>query len=374
MTDQTPGTQTTTARPRGGALLFEPTAHVSSARDIAELIFKHLSFGLGIFSLVMILSIAFTYLQPPVYQSTAKVLVERGKRPTQRSDILEYQLEAFEAITSEIEIIKSRTVAEDVVDRLALAKRPVRDTFMRRASDAVQNLLDSLGLLHRLDRRESLVRSVQNGLTIEPAPQSSVLLITYSAESAAEAADIATAVMDSYLVQHRNVFRSDTASFFEERVKEVATELEQLRERLGRETDRAATQSLLLEVGVLEKAYTFYREKLNTARADMAGDESLVNVRIIDRPVVAARPARSRMFTLLIALVAALFLSVALVFLREYFDHKIYSPRDIEGFLDVPVLGSVVFVQDQGDTLRRRRQPANTRELAPGQQSFSATR
>src|SRR5688572_13883689 len=138
---------TTRVGPRAGALLFEPSSQVSSARDIAELIFKHLRFASGIFCAVMVLSVAVVYLTPPIYEATAKVLVERGKRPTQRADTLEYQLDAFEAITSEIEIITSRTVAEEVVDRLGLVNRPVRDTLVRRASDAVTGALDRLGLL-----------------------------------------------------------------------------------------------------------------------------------------------------------------------------------------------------------------------------------
>ena len=326
-------------------MLFEPTARVSSARDIAELIFKHLRFGFVVFAATMLLSIAVVYLMPPVYESTSKVLVERGKRPTQRSDTLEYQLDAFEAITSEIEIIKSRTVAEDVVDRLRLAERPVKDTLARRIGEGIKGALDSLGLLTRLDRRENLVRNIQIGLRVEPAPQSSVLVITYSAESATEAAEIAGAVTESYLAQHAKVFRVDTARFFEERVKEVVNELEQLRLKQSRETQQASSQSLLMEVGVLEKAYAFYREKLNAAKADMAADQTLVNVRILDRPVVAARPARSRMFLLLIALVGATLLSISLAVLREYFDHKVYSERDFEGPLNLQVLGSVAFVE-----------------------------
>jgi uncharacterized protein involved in exopolysaccharide biosynthesis len=292
----------------------------------------------------MLLSTALVYLMPPIYESTSKVLVERGKRPTQRSDTLEYQLDAFEAITSEIEIIRSRTVAEDVVDRLRLAERPVRDTFGRRVGEGIKDVLDRLGLLTRLDRRESLVRGIQIGLRVDPAPQSSVLVITFGAESATEAAEIAAAVTDSYLAHHTRVFRVDTAKFFEERVKEVVDELEQVRLKQGRETQPALSQSLLMEVGVLEKAYAFYREKLNAAKADMAAGESLVNVRILDRPVVAARPARSRMFFLLIALVGALLLSISLALLREYFDHNVYSERDIEGSSNLPVLGSVAFV------------------------------
>lgn len=345
MNDHTDAARTAPTAPRSGALLFEPGSRVSSARDVAEVVFRHWRYGLAVFGAVLVLSTAFIYLTPPVYESTAKVLVERGKMPTLRTDTLQYQLDAFEAITSEIEIIKSRTVAEDVVDRLGLAERPQRDTWMRRLGEGVKDSLDRLGLLTRLDRRESVIRSVLDGLKVEPAPQSSVLVISYSAESAADAAEITNAVTESSLEQHRKVFGSDTAAFFEERVKDAATELEQMRDRLRRDTDVASSQRLRLEVGVLEKAYIFYREKLNTARADMAADASLMNLRIIDRPVVAARPARSRMLLLLFAAGGGLLLSISLVLLRVYFDHNIYSERDIEESLNLPALGSVSYLK-----------------------------
>jgi len=69
---------------------------------LAELVFKHLPFALGIFVSAMILSVAFVYLQPPYYESTARVLVERYKSPTQVSDTVQFPVEIFEAITSSI--------------------------------------------------------------------------------------------------------------------------------------------------------------------------------------------------------------------------------------------------------------------------------
>jgi uncharacterized protein involved in exopolysaccharide biosynthesis len=292
----------------------------------------------------MILSVAAVYLTPPYYVSTARVLVERYKSPTQTFDTVPFPVEIFEAITSEMEIITSRTVAEDVVDRLRLVDRPVRDTFARRVQDRIRDVLDNLGLLVRLDRRETLIRNVQSGLDVAPAPQSLVLVISYGAESPTEAAEIARAVTESYLARHREIYSVDTVAFFEERVRESGQELAQVREQLRRETDQTRSQSLLLEVSVLEKAYSLYRDNLNKAKTEMVTDQSLINVRTIDTPVVPARPARSRMFSLFLAFVGALVLSISLSLLREYFDHTIYSERDVEGYLNLPVVGSVVFV------------------------------
>ena len=243
-----------------------------------------------------------------------------------------------------MEIIKSRTVAEDVVDRLRLVDRPVRDTFALRVQDGIRDVLHNLGLLMRLDRRETLIRSVQGSLDVVPAPQSLVLVISYGAESPTEAAEMARAVTESYLARHREIFQVDTVAFFEERVREKSQELAQVREQLRRETDQTRSQGLLLDVSVLEKAYSLYGDKLNTAKAEMGADQSLINVRIIDTAVVPGRPARSRMLSLLLAFAGAVVLAISLALLREYFDHTIYSERDIRGDLDLPVVGSVVFV------------------------------
>jgi hypothetical protein len=50
------------------------------------------------------------------------------------------------------------------------------------------------------------------------------------------------------------------------------------------------------------------------------------------------------MFSLLLAFAGAVVLSISLALVREYFDHTIYSERDIKGYLGLPVVGSVVFV------------------------------
>jgi len=344
MNDKPHGGQTNLPPARVRAMLFEPSTRVSSGRDVFELVFKHLSFVLGVFGSVMILSVVFVYLRPPVYEATAKVAIERGKRATQRSDLELYPLEPAEVIMSEIEIARSRTVAEEVVDTLGLPERPVKNTFGRRVGNRLTSLLDRLGLVTQLERREKLILMVQKDLRVEPAPQSSVLVISYRAESAGEAAEIARAATESYLAHHRRVFADNAAAFFQERVRETNRELAALRARLRRETDPSQSESLLLNVSVVEKEYAFYRDKWSTARAEMAADKSMVNVRVVDYPVVPGQPARSRLFYLVLAGLGGMILAVSLALVREYLDHAIYSARDIEEFLDLPVLGSVRFV------------------------------
>jgi uncharacterized protein involved in exopolysaccharide biosynthesis len=245
---------------------------------------------------------------------------------------------------SEVEIAMSRTVAEEVVDSLGLPQRPVKDSIGRRIGARLTSLLDRLGLVTQLERREKLVRMLQKTLRVEPSHQSSVLVISYTAESASEAAEIARAVTESYLAHHRRVFTDNAAAFFEERVRETNRELSELRVQLRRATDPSKSEDLMLNVSVVEKEYAFYRDKLSTARAEMMADKSLVNVRVVDYPVVPGQPVRSRLFHLALAGVAGMILAVSLALVREYLDHAVYSARDVEEFLDLPVLGSIGFV------------------------------
>jgi uncharacterized protein involved in exopolysaccharide biosynthesis len=324
------------------ALLLDTDPKVVTLREIAGLVFKHLPFAIAVFFFLVLLGTAIVYLTPQVYEAHSKVLIERGKSPTQRADIAGFQLEAFEVIMSEIEIVRSRTVAEDVVDSLGLASRPRRPSFVRRLSDGITDFLDTVGLLTKVGRREKAITTVQRALTVEPAPQSSVLVITYASESPTDAKDVAQSLTEAYLQHHRQVFGGDEiAGYFKERVQETDAQLMELRERLRRETDPLESGILLLEVGVLEKAYVELRDRLNSAEAERVTDASQVNIRVIDYPTVPEKPARPRLLFVVALVLAGVLLAIGLSLVREYFDQGIYTPSDLDKASKLPLLGSV---------------------------------
>ena len=91
-----------------------------------------------------------------------------------------------------------------------------------------------------------------------------------------------------------------------------------------------------------EDNYLLYKRKQEEARISNALDRSrILNVAIAEPAAVPDLPARSRVFTLLIGLLAAIAASVASATTAEYLNPSLKSPVDVVEYLDVPVLASI---------------------------------
>lgn len=324
-----------------GLPLVAQTHGVSTIRDIVGFLFKHLGLLIGVWIGVVGLVTLFIYLFPLPYGATSVVLIEHAKSPTLRSDVVVTPVAMVEVISSEMEIIKSRGVAETVVERLGLDQGTPRDSWPRRVKTTIVDTLDRAGLLSKLSVSEGAIRGVQNGLKIRQPPQSNLLDITYYADDPERAAAIALAVTEVYIERHRAIFANNTQSFFEDRVSAIERELAEARAATLRETDRSEIQKLQLHLRGLEQSYLYFRSQLDQARSDAAADASLVNVRLVDKPSIPTRTRFSRLMLILLAIVAGALMAVALALLREYFDHRVYGPRDLHGRVEVSVLGTV---------------------------------
>ncbi len=319
-----------------------PAEHLLTPRDMALFLFKHLR----LISMVVVLVTGVTGLLvylviPQTYWAKGVVLIERGKSPTLRSDVAYAPGDLDSTINSEIEIAQSRGVVEQVVDRLGLDKREEKVNAFRRISEAFSDFLDRVGLLPKVDRRERVIRSVLNNIEVKQPARSDLLSISFANDDPQYATVVDHALIDAYIEKHRAVFMDNTASFFEARLKETENSLSKLRERLQLETDPTRGDELKLEVKALEAAYLLYRDKRDRARSAATGDESLVNIRVVDYPSVPIRPFLPRLILILAAFGASLVLAICLALLRGYFDHMVYSPADLPADLDLPLVSSV---------------------------------
>ena len=309
--------------------------------DLFRWLSRRLPFCLTIVLTVTVLTTVLVYLSPFTYSATGVVLIERGKSPTMRSDPLLYRLEIGEVLSSEIGILESRGVAEEVVDRLGLADRPVRNSWSRRTKTRFKNTLDRLGLSVKLERREQMIRRIQKRLGIKQPAGTALLSISFRAEDPEYAAEVARMIVDVYIERHLEIFSDNTAVFFKARLHDTEVELRTVRETLGRETARHRIDELELQLAALETTYLFYRDRWDRASADEAGDKSLVNVRLIDYPSVPQKPTQSRLFQIAQGFLVGVFLAIGIALVRDYFDHNIYGPSDVRSRLSVPVLGTV---------------------------------
>jgi uncharacterized protein involved in exopolysaccharide biosynthesis len=91
-----------------------------------------------------------------------------------------------------------------------------------------------------------------------------------------------------------------------------------------------------------EDNYLLYQRKQEEARISNALDRSrILNVAVAEPAVVPDLPARSRLFSLVVGLLAAIAASVASATTAEYLNPSLKTPVDVIEFLDVPVLASI---------------------------------
>jgi uncharacterized protein involved in exopolysaccharide biosynthesis len=333
-----------------------PRAGSPSLRDVSAFAFRHARLATAVIVGVTALVALLAYSRPATYASTTLLLVEVSRNPTLRTEVVNETLGFAEAMTSEIELIRSRTVAERVVDGLGLdrlADPPVGplDAWRRGASE----WLRARGVLAPLDQRESAVRRIQQGIDISQPQLSNLLAVRFASRDAGEAARIAGAVTDAYLELRRLVYRDDTHAFLEARVSETEQELERVLAGLRRQASEADRLLLDVKRRALESSYLFYRERLDRARADQVADVSLLNVRVVDPPRIARAPERSPLSLVLAALPASLVLALGLALVRDYLDPRVHSADDVRSVAGVPVLGSVRRTRGAHRALRRAR-------------------
>ncbi|MFA5524148.1 MAG: Wzz/FepE/Etk N-terminal domain-containing protein [Tissierellales bacterium] len=91
-----------------------------------------------------------------------------------------------------------------------------------------------------------------------------------------------------------------------------------------------------------ELATTIANEIASVFRKNVVEFMKIENVKVIDKAEVPTRPIKPRpMLNMAIAGVLGIMLSVFLVFLLDYMDNTIKTPSDVEGYLNLPIIGMI---------------------------------
>jgi uncharacterized protein involved in exopolysaccharide biosynthesis len=91
-----------------------------------------------------------------------------------------------------------------------------------------------------------------------------------------------------------------------------------------------------------EDNYLLYVNKREEARIDTAMDKQrILNVSVIEPTVTPYLPKHSGLFYFGIALMLLPFVTAGVVFMLEHLDNTVHTPRDLEHWVQVPVLAAV---------------------------------
>jgi uncharacterized protein involved in exopolysaccharide biosynthesis len=235
-----------------------------STRDLLSLIFRRRAIGLSIFSLIFAASVVSMSQQRVVYLSEARILVQRGQGGAYGA-IPRPVLHWWEEMKSEVEIVRSRPVAERASTALArrqLAEGPDGTELKPASPPSPEDLLD--------------------GLSVEPIDETDIIRISYRALDRWTAIESVNAIADAYLDHRREMKQNQQAAeFFEEKIQDARSEVERARAEYALYKTQHGLADITQQTDELIRQRASLENDLTVVRTDRAGRES--EIEVLDR-------------------------------------------------------------------------------------------
>jgi uncharacterized protein involved in exopolysaccharide biosynthesis len=232
---------------------------------------------IGLFSTIVTLGMAVTFLLPPTYQSTMKILVTRDRvdplvTPADKTPDYPRGELTEEDFNSEIEILRSRAVLEDVVRQLGLDKRSTeapRDWLVRVRS----RLSDLYRSFHRQaapDATEVAVMNLHDNLEAISVKKSRIIKVTCSDSDPERAARILNELYRQYAEHHLRLLQnSKAANVFHEQSETFSRKLKDATEALKRFDAQSETMGAGAQQGLLLQRLYEARNQLDKTRTEI---------------------------------------------------------------------------------------------------------
>src|SRR5262245_48305253 len=194
--------------------------------DLFRLLYSRRLLLCGLFFAIVGAGMIVTFLLPPTYESTMKILVERDRIDPQvtpadkSSDVLRSEFTA-EEFNSEMEILQSRTVIEGVVRRLDLDKQDAPG-WLARQIVRLGGLYRSFHQQAAPDATERAVTRLTERLEVFSIKNSRIIKVTYSDRNPELTAQVLNELYRQYGEHHlrlrqnskaANVFHEQSESF-----------------------------------------------------------------------------------------------------------------------------------------------------------------
>ena len=270
-----------------------------SLRDLYYVLFRNTWRMVGFFLLVVLGVSAATFLSPNIYRSEARILVQLGREsvsldPTATTgQIMNVQRSLESEIKSELEILRSRELCEQVVDvvepRTLLASptegpgsqspRHAAQALAARIRKALKprDLLERLGLSEPVSDRDRAISKAMKQLDVQALDNSNILQITFEGRSSQVAQRIVSTLIEHYLEKHIEVHRTPGSyDFFAEQSGHLQEQLRQSESTLQQLKNETGVSSLAEHRMVLLDRIRVLEQQLGLITSDLGGSESRI--------------------------------------------------------------------------------------------------
>lgn len=208
-------------------------------------------------TMFFVISLAFIFLKTatPEYTSRALMLIGNRTPDAVKSSVSDLQLDA-QTVQNELEILRSYTIAEKVIDRLkldqltefnpALKDEQILKSYIEKFAaqeEDIESVLRKPQLGNIPPERVLVIEQFLERMTLHNIQDSRVIELKYRSQNPLLAADIANSVLEVYLDQQRqekytktdqaNEWLNKRVAELQQKVKESETAVEQFREETG---------------------------------------------------------------------------------------------------------------------------------------------
>ena len=260
-----------------------------SLRDVLNVLFRRKR-TFSLFFLVIVLATAFhTFFTPETFKSEAKLLIRVGREslaidPTVEGPTVSLSQSHENEVNSELAIIKSRLLAERVIDKITpevfLAGGVGANSNAMGESSVVKMLKEtwnnSIALLFQQDpeeamsTREAAINTLMDSLTVEVEQKSNVIGLGLEASSPQFAQEMLNTFLGFYQEHHIQVYSTHASpQFFEDQAAKLLGELQEKEKSL--EEFRAANNI---------SAISIQKEKLFDQISRLEGQVAEINSQI----------------------------------------------------------------------------------------------
>lgn len=247
----------------------------TSLRDFLNVVFKRKIQILLFFACTICVVVIGTLLTKPTYKATSQILVKTGREnvyvPTSGDLRPVINSDRQEQMSSEIEILKSRSLAGKVVASLGLT------VFYKNPNDKGKGIMKRFfqKTEGQQSPREKAIVLFQRALEIEAVKKSSVIEVSFKHKDPQVAATVVNSLVSSYLDRHLEVHKSPKSyKFFKEQSEILQKKIQQSEKRLKALKKQHGLTSLDEERSLLLKQESDLHSGLNQTLSLLAETEN----------------------------------------------------------------------------------------------------
>jgi len=203
--------------------MSDTTLTTAPMRELAAVVFSMKKTILAALLIPPIIAAALVFVLPPVYRAEVQLLIKTGREflPMSLGDaaISAPTSTKQEDINSEIELLNSRALAEEVINTIGL-------------KNLFPSLVDNPPWFGTV--MDTAIKTLQHRLDVAPVKLSNIINVTYDSDDPTEASRVLDTFVRVYLTKHAQVYASGRKQGYEEVIGREMAEMTRLEQEKGR--------------------------------------------------------------------------------------------------------------------------------------------